>query len=491
MDIDPCSTPRRRSLRLKTRDVTTPKIESQTEENLSEALEGLASQITVTLSKVNTEQLLEKLNEECKIDKRLKQFRHLAKSKTNVLKINHKISAGKIVKKTFKEQQNEIIKKLKYQKMIQKLKRSNKRVEVSEQVEVSIDTQLETNEAEQQEVLKEPEVVVKASFEEIDQDLPLSILVKSNTQEDPIETIVQRVIEPVMEPIQSTDLDMASPIPSVVSTPTAASKTISNFSEIAAATSESTAVLIQKLNSTPTTSILKKKALQAKINASASKSFSLSTSITNVTVVNDNNLTPNKRRVSFCESVQIEEIEPNANKSLFRTTPKMPNRAKLMLFNNNNTNRQVSSPLASSSSNSLLNSSNPTPSNASTTEPKLNMSLNASPTIQATKVGFNTSLNTIASQFKSNRLSACEPISSTNPLVPTAQMSPSSSLINFFSNNKQSFLSQRSTIIQQQMLHLNSNKPEQHRHLNLKQWLVSNHQQKLKMITLKSNKRMF
>ena len=65
MDIDPCSTPRRRSLRLKTRDVTTPKIESQTEENLSEALEGLASQITVTLSKVNTEQLLEKLNEEC------------------------------------------------------------------------------------------------------------------------------------------------------------------------------------------------------------------------------------------------------------------------------------------------------------------------------------------------------------------------------------------------------------------------------------------
>jgi hypothetical protein len=91
---------------------------------LSEALEGLASQITVTLSKVNTEQLLEKLNEECKIDKRLKQFRHLAKSKTNVLKINHKISAGKIVKKTFKEQQNEIIKKLKYQKMIQKLKRT-------------------------------------------------------------------------------------------------------------------------------------------------------------------------------------------------------------------------------------------------------------------------------------------------------------------------------------------------------------------------------
>ena len=101
----------------------------------------------------------------------------------------------------------------------------------------------------------------------------------------------------------------------------------------------------------------------------------------------------------------------------------MPNRAKLVLFNNNNTNRQVSSPLASSSSNSLLNSSNPTPSNALTTEPKLNMSLNASPTIQATKVGFNTSLNSIASQFKSNRLSACEPVSSNNPLVPTTQMS--------------------------------------------------------------------
>jgi hypothetical protein len=37
--------------------------------------------------------------------------------------------------------------------------------------------------------------------------------------------------------------------------------------------------------------------------------------------------------VSFCDSVQIEEIEPNSNKSIFRTTPRVPssNKAKLVL----------------------------------------------------------------------------------------------------------------------------------------------------------------
>ena len=64
--------------------------------------------------------------------------------------------------------------------------------------------------------------------------------------------------------------------------------------------------------------------------------------------------TPNRRRVSFCDSVQIEEIEPNLNKSLFRSTPKPPSRAKLVLSSYFNSKQQVSSPTPSSSVNAIL-----------------------------------------------------------------------------------------------------------------------------------------
>jgi len=209
-------------------------------------------------------------------------------------------------------------------------------------------------------------------------------------------------------------------ISSPISTPSLAKSTAS-FSEIAAATSESTAVLIQKLNSTPTTSILKKKAQQDhRLNSPANgKGINLSASFamtTTTTTTTESNLTPNKRRVSFCESIQIEEIEPNANKSLFRTTPKMPNRAKLVLFNNVNNNcmlnRHVSSPLASSSSsstlagNSLLNSpANTAQLNSSTAETKTNntsLSTNtscSSPTVQSAKVTINLKTNNFLLYF--------------------------------------------------------------------------------------------
>lgn len=69
--------------------------------------------------------------------------------------------------------------------------------------------------------------------------------------------------------------------------------------------------LMHRLNNTPTTSILKKRlARVSEILVSSMPSMELTAA---------NNDTPSKRRVSFCESVQIEEIEPNSNKSVFRS----------------------------------------------------------------------------------------------------------------------------------------------------------------------------
>ncbi len=110
--------------------------------------------------------------------------------------------------------------------------------------------------------------------------------------------------------------------------------------------------IIQRMNGTPTTSILKKR---TSIAGSCGKNINKE-----LNAECDSNNTPNKRRVSFCESVQIEEIEPNPAKSLFnRSTPRIQNRAKLVLspyFNKPNsspisTNTNTNSPAA----NSLLN----------------------------------------------------------------------------------------------------------------------------------------
>lgn len=82
--------------------------------------------------------------------------------------------------------------------------------------------------------------------------------------------------------------------------------------------------LIQRMNGTPTTSILKKR---TSIAGSCGKNINKE-----LNAECESNNTPNKRRVSFCESVQIEEIEPNPAKSLFnRSTPRIQNRAKLVL----------------------------------------------------------------------------------------------------------------------------------------------------------------
>lgn len=166
-------------------------------------------------------------------------------------------------------------------------------------------------------------------------------------------------------------------------------------------TSPSTAALIHKSNGTPTTSILKKRLIESKIHHSATKKM---VNISSAALFED--CTPtNKRRVSFCESVQIEEIEPNFNKSLFRSTPKPQNRAKLVLSSYFN-NKQPSSP-SSLNTQATLNAMKQMPpsntisvtSNNQTYEAKLNCSLNSATSNMSPKVK-----STIFSQNHSVRL---------------------------------------------------------------------------------------
>lgn len=162
-----------------------------------------------------------------------------------------------------------------------------------------------------------------------------------------------------------------------------------------AANKKTTDDLMHRLNNTPTTSILKKKL----INHSE-------------TVIAFDLDTPGKRRVSFCESVRIEEIEPNFRKSIFRSTPRGQNKAKIVLspyFGNKNS---TSSPSTLASSSLII---------ANNAEPVKSIVSQSAPTTPNSKSPAN-----------------------------AVQNSPSSaSFLDFISTNR--VMSQRSSIIQQQM----------------------------------------
>ena len=153
--------------------------------------------------------------------------------------------------------------------------------------------------------------------------------------------------------------------------------------------------LMHRLNNTPTTSILKKKIVN---HSETLIAFDLDT--------------PGKRRVSFCESVRIEEIEPNFRKSIFRSTPRAQNKAKIVLspyFGNKN---------SAPSPNNLASSSLIIASSAEPVKPIVSQSAPTTPN----------------SKSPSNNV----------------QNSPSSaSFLDFISTNR--VMSQRSSIIQQQM----------------------------------------
>ena len=140
----------------------------------------------------------------------------------------------------------------------------------------------------------------------------------------------------------------ASPATPNASRVTRASLAPNNATVSAAAAALPPNGLAHRLN-TPT-SILKKKGVSKLVGENSGSALKNNPLLTS-------NDTPGKRRVSFCDSIQVEEIEPNLNKSTFaRATPKVQNKAKLVLtpyFNKsnssvlNNTSSTNSTPLSS------------------------------------------------------------------------------------------------------------------------------------------------
>ena len=456
------SSQRRRSARLKSKEVPTstpgndepvePILLSQissssantstgsmefTVTNVGENITVLASQLETKLETpvINSEEILEKLNEECKLMKTIKMKIKSNKTRlkagggqpgvTKLLKINHQLGQGKIVKKTFKSYQQKLNfakKQKKYRKLIKGIKQSTNKAEkklkkIEKKALVNNLNSLLVEETHVAEVsLKENAVEVKQhdiyefvdnevkkevtiADEDDDDEKPLMALIKKETPK-----VAEAVVEPIEavklpeEPVKTIQMEVEAPKPhkkltdiiegesSPPSTPTAPSKRDLANTLLAEAlgTSPSTAALIQKLNDTPTTSILKKKLTESKVSHSAVK---------HLTYGNGDSGTPNKRRVSFCEAVQIEEIEPNANKSLFnRSTPKP--RAKLVLTSYFN-NKQITSPamvgnsistIHAHSSSSTTMSAVTVISNAQTYESKLNCSLNSAMNNMSPKV---------------------------------------------------------------------------------------------------------
>ncbi len=246
----------------------------------------------------------------------------------------------------------------------------------------------------------------------------------------------------------------------------------------------------QKLN-TPT-SILKKRGI-SKLDLNPLKSSSQPGA---------NNDTPSKRRVSFCESIQVEEIEPNFNKSLFtRVTPKAQ-KSKVVLtpyFNKTNTalnpsNNSAQTSNQSSSANSIINSEINTISSA--TQPqqqatstamastssieslKQNLMGNMSASIQSASSKLaNVVGSAVGSQSASKLNPSHQRFSDQNCLLSPSSFSnntnvianqagslsvPSSpSLLTNFFSSKQSFLSQRSTKIQELKTTMSSSPQQQ------------------------------
>jgi trimeric autotransporter adhesin len=460
IDADSCLTPnRRRSSRLKSKDLTTPsKLEFNEDKpsSLTEEVENLASQIVTSITtKMSQDELLEKMNEEVKNEKienkKLKINQLKLRKKPSIMKINHKIAVGKIAKKTFKEKQEEIKKTIKYKKLIKKLK-TNKKIDNKKEAvqQITIPEPVVKEEVcatvAAEETKKIENLCTTRIEEESEDEIPLKDLIKNNKLKEEIKSDLIHIQNQAINTSTATTTTTNNNVSeaALISTPTPKSSSNSSnsaFKEIAAVSSEATAVLIQKLNNTPTTSILKKRELQNKQSKSfnsASKNINLSASFAIAsTQEQESNLTPNKRRVSFCESVQIEEIEPNANKSMFRTTPKMPNRAKLVLFNNNNSsnsmlNRQFSSPLASSATNSLLNSVSQTTTTTSTSS-----SSSSSTTTTITTTNNNTNITNTESKLNTSLNLSC--------LSPTVQNSKVN-ILNILRLRRSSFLDDRSII---------------------------------------------
>lgn len=128
----------------------------------------------------------------------------------------------------------------------------------------------------------------------------------TKTQSKPLEVINENEIlegvsvkKPTVQQHQSSSISSSS----------SSTDTTSTDSDCFSSENDDKPLIKFTKSQTPTASILKKR----------------KTLLNPEDLTNDRD-TPSKRRVSFCDSVQVEEIEPNANKSIFRSTPRMPNK---------------------------------------------------------------------------------------------------------------------------------------------------------------------
>ncbi|RNA45198.1 telomere-associated RIF1 [Brachionus plicatilis] len=315
---------------------------------------------------------VEKLGD-CLIDKMEK----LSKKKSSIEMLRLRSRLLKKSKKIAKNSKQARKNLLKYRNLIMKGSIDDLGVKQSEQTTQDLDIQAKTITFDN---VKSGDVSMNESTRTTDDEdeQPLSILIEKKKLEENLEKVPEetQTPKPILNSVaeeQVTETDKLS-VPK-----------------------NTTDDLIHKLNNTPTTSILKKKMMN---QSEPVIPFDLDT--------------PGKRRVSFCESVRIEEIEPNFRKSIFRSTPRIQNKAKIVLspyFGSKNPAQNVPSP------NNLASSSLIIPSTGEAVKPVLSQSAPTTPNSKS---------------------------------VPNVQNSPSSaSFLDFISTNR--VMSQRSSMIQQQM----------------------------------------
>ncbi|CAF0955839.1 unnamed protein product [Brachionus calyciflorus] len=350
----------------------------------------------------------------------------ILKLKNNLLKRSKKIANfkpknAKIARKNLQKYKNLIMKNIdcdttESKKILKTKKKMEKRQKIKD-----LNASLNEDEIKSDTVGNDVSVIRDISMQvedtgDEDDDEPLSTLIEKKKQPEVVEetpVLTEEIKEVVVEaPIEIIDKQTELIKSELVSQTPKLEPVIEDEATDSSKTKKSTDDLLHKLNNTPTTSILKKKL--AKMNQSE-------------TMINIDLDTPGKRRVSFCEAVQVEEIEPNFNKSIFnRSTPRVQNKAKIVLSpyfgNKNNLGNSPASVVSS-----------PITTNSSQTSTSMIL-----PQVETQKV-------TTSQSAPSTPNSKLQQQAQNN-----VQNSPgSASFLDFISTNR--IMSQRSSMIQQQM----------------------------------------
>ena len=315
--------------------------------------------------KLDNDLLYDELNEKCKLEKsskikipRLKFRKNLAKKNGKLLKINHRFGQSKIAKKTLNDRLKRLNKESKLKWLVKRC--NDKKNEQLPIIEDDVKIVKVVNEV----------INIDDDTDDDDDDEPLCSLIKTvnnvdTEKRDSIKEIKIDFVESIITDVNNKKRDRLTAI-SPPSTPVITeSKTDVTLTDVQ--------ISVQK-SGTPTMSILKKKSRLNMSCSAASSEFSLLGNLES---------SANKRRVSFCDAVRIEEIEPNSNKSMINRAAikAAQNKAKLVLFNNK-MSAAVSSPMSNGSngSNTSLSQGSNISNNNNTnnnTESKLNGSINS------------------------------------------------------------------------------------------------------------------